>query len=325
MNDNKIMLALSAGDPNGIGPEVMLKALATLNLKEVDVVVLGHKAILEAHAQHFSLPMPAKVYNLPSVVPFIEWGKISKSAGELSMKAVEMAVDWCISGRADAMVTAPISKEAIGLAGYTIPGHTEFIADRIGAKDLTMMLVCDELRIGLVTTHIPIAEVAKQVQPKAILDKVRIIHHSLINDFGISSPRIAVLGLNPHAGDGGMIGQEEETIIRPALLEARRQGFNVSDPYAADGFFATRRWKDYDAVLAMYHDQGLIPFKTIAFERGVNFTAGLPLIRTSPDHGTAFNIAGHGIASPESMKDAIILAINLVKKRRVFASKNYNI
>lgn len=309
------------GDPNGIGLEVLLKALSELNLKPpIEVVVIGNAEMVKAHAVHFSLPVSFKIHDIPSENPVLDWGMTNAVAGTLSMKAVETAIDWCIAGKADAMVTAPISKEAIGLAGYAIPGHTEFIAARIGVKDLTMMLVCDDLRVGLVTTHLPVSKVTENIHEEALLDKIRIIHHSLMNDFGILSPKIAVLGLNPHAGDGGMIGLEEIDIIRPALAIAREKGFFVSEPYPSDGFFATRRWKQYDAVLAMYHDQGLIPFKTIAFERGVNFTAGLPIIRTSPDHGTAFGIAGKGIANPESMKDAILLALDLVRKRKKYNS-----
>lgn len=305
------------GDPNGIGLEVLLKALSELNLQpSIEVVVIGNAEMIKAHAIHFSLPISFIIHDIPSENIALDWGKTSALAGTLSMKAVETAIDWCVAGKVDAMVTTPISKEAIGLAGYTIPGHTEFIAARIGAKDLTMMLVCDDLRVGLVTTHVPVAKIAENIHQESLLDKIRILHYSLMKDFGILSPQIAVLGLNPHAGDGGMIGREEVEIIRPALALAREKGYIVSEPYPSDGFFATRQWKHYDAVLAMYHDQGLIPFKTIAFERGVNFTAGLPIIRTSPDHGTAFGIAGKGIANPASMKDAILLALDLVRKRR---------
>jgi len=212
-------------------------------------------------------------------------------------------------------VTAPLSKDAISRAGYRFPGHTEFIAERTGAESYAMMMVAGDLRVGLVTAHVPIAEVPSRITEAAILDKLRVIQRTLRQDFSIAEPTIAVLGLNPHAGDGGVIGKEEKEIITPALKTAQQGGMHVVGPLPADGFFATDLDSGYDAVLAMYHDQGLVPFKALAFDRGVNFTAGLPIVRTSPDHGTAYNIAGQGVADVGSMRSAIELAVEVASRR----------
>jgi 4-hydroxythreonine-4-phosphate dehydrogenase len=220
-----------------------------------------------------------------------------------------------MNGAADAMVTAPISKEAIHLAGFSAPGHTEYIAGLTGTPSYTMMMVSDNLRIGLVTTHMPVKEVPGSVTIEAILDKIQVLSASLKSDFGVARPRIAVLGLNPHAGEAGVLGREENETIVPAIEKANADGFLVSGPHAADGFFGTRSYLSSDAVLAMYHDQGLVPFKTLTFNTGVNYTAGLPIIRTSPDHGTAFDIAGKGKALPDSLRTALYIATDISRRR----------
>lgn len=245
----------------------------------------------------------------------VVFGEISPDAGRLAMRSVERAVDLCLEGQVDGMVTAPISKEAISRAGFEDPGHTEFIAKRTRSSEYMMMMVSDNLRVGLVTGHIPIWDVPKGVTCDAILHKLRVINASLLRDFGIQRPKIAVLGLNPHAGEGGTLGREELESIVPAVTTACDEGSLVFGPFPADGFFAIGGYRLYDAVLAMYHDQGLVPFKTLAFESGVNYTAGLPIVRTSPDHGTAFNIAGEGKASPGSMRSAIYLAVDIARRR----------
>ncbi|HET6567413.1 MAG TPA: 4-hydroxythreonine-4-phosphate dehydrogenase PdxA [Rhodothermales bacterium] len=326
-------IAITLGDPNGIGPEVVLKCLTDSRLlKFVQPVVVGSAHVLRVHAKELNfhdlrLHVVREVSDqvtdgeiavldvLPSEKPPVALGKITEEGGRLAMMAVECAVDLCQEGQADAMVTAPISKEAISLAGYKDPGHTEFIARRTGADAFTMMMVADDLRIGLVTGHIPIWDVPRAVTEEAILSKIRIIDASLMTDFGIAKPRIAVLGLNPHAGDGGILGREEIEIIGPSIRRACEEGHLVFGPYPADGFFAIGGHRVYDAVLAMYHDQGLIPFKTLAFDSGVNFTAGLPIVRTSPDHGTAYDIAGQGRASPSSLRSAVYLAVDIARRR----------
>jgi 4-hydroxythreonine-4-phosphate dehydrogenase len=326
-------IAVTLGDPNGVGPEVVLKCLADSRLaKFMDPIVVGSAHVLNVHAQKLGytdvriqsvqqVPEEAR----PGIItvldvtggqkPEVRFSEVSLEGGALSMKAVERATDLCLEGYADAIVTAPISKEAVSLAGYKTPGHTEFIARRAGCDAFTMMMVSDELRVGLVTAHIPIWDVPKAVTKDAILEKIRIISRSLTDDFGIPRPKIAVLGLNPHAGDGGVLGREEVESIIPSVRAACDEGHLVFGPFPADGFFAIGAYRLYDAVLAMYHDQGLVPFKTLAFESGVNFTAGLPLVRTSPDHGTAFNIAGEGKASPGSMRSAIYLALDIARRR----------
>ena len=326
-------IALTLGDPNGVGPEVVLKCLADSRLtKFMEPVIVGSAHVLSVHASklgyrdlrlHVVQQVPDRLQEGGLTVldvakgekPQVTFGAMTKEAGALAMKAVEVATDLCLQGHAEAMVTAPISKEAIALAGYEFPGHTEFIARRAGSKTHTMMFVADELRLGLVTAHIPIWDVPKRVTREAILEKIGVIAASLVQDFGINRPKIAVLGLNPHAGDGGVLGREEAETILPAIEQACEAGNLIFGPFPADSFFGIGAYRLYDAVVAMYHDQGLIPFKTLAFESGVNYTAGLSVVRTSPDHGTAFNIAGQGKASPGSMRSAVYLALDIVRRR----------
>ncbi len=330
----KPRIAISLGDPNGIGPEVTLKSLQDSRLlKYVDPVIIGDAKVLHSHMEKLQLrdlnlrvvqeladtAPDEQVVTVLDIAngtsPDVTFGEITEAAGALSMKAVEEAVDLCMEKRVDAMVTAPISKEAISMAGYQNKGHSGFIARRTKSKSHTMMMVSEELRVGLVTEHVPIWDVPKKITKDAILERVNILSNSLINDFAVDRPRIAILGLNPHAGDGGLLGREEQDTIMPAIETSCEQGHLVFGPFPADGFFAVGGFRNYDAILAMYHDQGLIPFKTIAFGHGVNYTAGLPIVRTSPDHGTAFNIAGQGKASPASMRSAIYLALDIVRQR----------
>lgn len=231
------------------------------------------------------------------------------------MTCIRTAVDLCLDKKVSAMVTGPISKEAVNLGGYSIPGHTEYLAERDGGPEVAMMLVSGNLRAVPLTTHIPVKDVSAAITQERIIGKAHIILKSLQNDFGIAEPRLAVLGLNPHAGDGGVIGREEIEVIAPAIQQLQGQGHRCEGPFPADGFFASRTWQQFDAVLAMYHDQGLVAFKTIAFNAGVNFTAGLSFIRTSPDHGTAFGIAGQNKANPGSLAEAITLAKQLAAAR----------
>ncbi|MEM6645502.1 MAG: 4-hydroxythreonine-4-phosphate dehydrogenase PdxA [Bacteroidota bacterium] len=331
-------IGITLGDPNGIGPEVVLKALADPRLRKfVEPVLIGPIKLWAHHATQLGL-VDVSFYLAktgepdgggaryavlePDVdpAPVVELGRITEHGGRYAMRAVECAVDGCLDGTLDAMVTAPISKEAIGKAGYAYPGHTEFIAERTQSGGHTMMMVAQGLRVGLVTGHIPIWDVPKHITEAAIREKIAIIHASLITDFGIATPRIAVLGLNPHAGDGGVLGYEEIDIIGPTVQALRDEGKLVFGPFPADGFFGTRSDRQYDAVLAMYHDQGLIPFKALTFNSGVNFTAGLPIIRTSPDHGTAYSLAGLGKALPDSMRHALYAAIDISRRRAAVAA-----
>ncbi|MCH8557309.1 MAG: 4-hydroxythreonine-4-phosphate dehydrogenase PdxA [Balneolia bacterium] len=323
----KPFLVITPGDINGIGPEAVLKALQSIPRPAQPVLLLGTLSAWQFYGElipNFSLTLKEVestaevtedgIYVLnpvPETDIKPEPGKLTKEAGLVSMLSIAKAVDLCLSGEAVAMVTAPISKEAVNLAGYHIPGHTEYLAERDEAEDVAMMLVNKSLRVVPLTTHIPVSEVSKAITERSIITKARIIKNSLLYDFGIASPKIAILGLNPHAGDGGVIGREEIEVISPAIQSLKQEEINCDGPFPADGFFATGSWRNYDAILSMYHDQGLIPFKTLSFNQGVNFTAGLSFIRTSPDHGTAFSIAGKNAAEHGSTTEAITLALSL--------------
>ncbi|WP_103664789.1 4-hydroxythreonine-4-phosphate dehydrogenase PdxA [Gracilimonas amylolytica] len=326
----KPKIAISIGDFNGIGPEVVLKSVSSALHTSTPVIIAPVGVIeyykellnqdinfnvlnedLDIHTDEINV-YPIQTNNL-SITP----GTLSKESGKVAMQAIETGIQFCLEHKTDALVTAPISKESVNLAGYDIPGHTEFLASSTDTESVLMMLVSGSLRVALVTTHIPIKDVAKSIDPELIKDKVDLLAKSLIKDFGIREPRIAVFGLNPHAGDGGVIGREELDMIIPTLKEINDsyESVQVNGPYPADGFFGQKMYENYDGILAMYHDQGLAPFKLLSFGKGVNFTAGLPIIRTSPDHGTAFNIAGKGVANPSSFKEAYDLAVELSNKK----------
>jgi 4-hydroxythreonine-4-phosphate dehydrogenase len=246
----------------------------------------------------------------------VTFGIPTKNSGRNAGVAIERAVELCMQQKVQAMVTAPSSKEALNLAGFNFPGQTEMIALLSHSQRVAMMLVAGSMRVGLVTIHTGIKNVAAQITKEKILDKLTIVHESLKNDFGIKKPRIAVLALNPHAGEKGIIGTEEDDFIVPALAEAKTAGIIAEGPFPADGFFGTPAFRKYDGILAMYHDQGLIPLKMLAFDKGVNFSAGLKIIRTSPDHGTAYDLAGKNKASISSMLEAIKLAVTISRNRK---------
>lgn len=312
-------VAISLGDPNGIGPEIVLKALADPDLhSRVRPILVGPREALEAFPDLYNAAERAAggalaVVHVASFRP--THGQLSAESGNVSMMAVESAVDLCLSGQADAMVTAPISKEAIHMAGWKVPGHTEFIAQKCSAASYCMMMVSGTFRVALVTAHVPLRDVATSVTPAAIIDKLTVTGASLRKDYGIAAPTIALLGLNPHAGDGGVLGDEEHTVLRPALEAAKGLDLALEGPFAADAFFGRKAHLRYDAVLAMYHDQGLIPFKALTFGRGVNVTSGLSIVRTSPDHGTAFDIAGQSVANASSMRAAMDEACTIALNR----------
>ncbi|WP_020403011.1 4-hydroxythreonine-4-phosphate dehydrogenase PdxA [Gracilimonas tropica] len=326
------VIGISVGDFNGIGPEIILKTLSDGDLLTSSTpVIISPKEVLEFYSDQLAQPVELNfTESFEEIVPgsinvFSEFdleteiipGNHTKESGRTAMRSIETGIDLCVRQKAHALVTAPISKEAVNLAGYTIPGHTEFLAAKTGTDEVLMMLVSGNLRVSLVTTHIPIREVAQTISPNLIERKADILSKSLIQDFGIEKPKIAVFGLNPHAGDGGVIGKEEIEFIEPTIkeLQSTHQNTVIHGPFPADGFFGQQLHKKYDGILAMYHDQGLAPFKLLSFGKGVNFTAGLPIIRTSPDHGTAFDIAGKGVANPSSFKEAYMLAVQLAKQR----------
>lgn len=328
----KYKIGISVGDLNGIGFEVIIKSL--LDNRVLDYftpIVYGNTKNASFHRKannitDFSFnvingvdqanPKRPNLINCWQEDVKITLGEQNEIGGKYAFISLERAVDDLLAGKIDALVTAPINKHNIQSESFNFPGHTEYLQSRTNADDVLMFMLCEDLRIGVVTGHIPVKEVATNITEEAILKKLRLMNDSLKKDFWIQKPKIAVLGLNPHAGDNGVIGHEDNDIIVPAIEKAREEGILCMGPYPADGFFAGSTYKKFDGVLAMYHDQGLIPFKHIANRKGVNFTAGLPIVRTSPDHGTGYDIAGKNMASHESFLEAIFAAIHIVRNRR---------
>jgi 4-hydroxythreonine-4-phosphate dehydrogenase len=308
-------IGITVGDINGIGPEVALKAVARGRWpKNTEFVLLGSEAVVRGQAAAMKIPVSRKIVfremkTNPKWVP----GKIGVKASLLAEEAIRHAVKGCLSGELDAMVTAPICKEGFHKAGIDVPGHTEYIAKLTKTRSFAMMLMGGGLRVTLVTRHLPISKVPGALTKNGIREHIELTGQAL-KLFGCKNGRIGVCGLNPHAGDGGVLGTEEKTLINPAARAARKKGFNVSEAIPADTVFYEALRGDYDAVVAMYHDQGLGPLKMIGFDEGVNVTLGLPIIRTSPDHGTAFGIAGKDRASPKSMRNALALALEMAGK-----------
>ncbi len=332
MEERKIRVAITQGDTNGVGYEVILKVFADPAMLELCTpVIYGSPKIAAYHRKALSLETNFSIVSraeeirdgrLNLLTCFddevkVELGQPSAEAGEAALKALDRAMTDYRSGLYDVLVTAPINKSTIHSPGFQFPGHTEYIETSVGeGKKALMILMNENLRVALVTTHLPIKDVAHAITKEAIVEKATIFHQALKRDFRISAPRIAVLSLNPHAGDNGLLGSEEKEIIAPAIEELASKGIQAFGPYPADGFFGSGTYDYFDGVLAMYHDQGLAPFKTIALESGVNYTAGLPIVRTSPDHGTAYDIAGQGKADENSMRQAIYTAIDVWRNRQ---------
>lgn len=328
---NKIKIGISVGDINGIGLEVILKTLDDDRLLDICTpVIYGSSKVISYHKnivnikdfQMNSIRDAAQiqegainVVNCWNENVRITLGKITEDGGKYAYISLDRAMEDLNAGHIDALVTAPINKNAMQMANFPYTGHTEFLTAKTGAGENLMMMVNDGLRVGLVTNHIPISAVASKLSKELIMRKILLMNQSLRMDFGLERPKIAILGLNPHAGDGGSIGMEEQEIIIPAIQEAKAKGIMAIGPYPADGFFGANTYLHFDGILAMYHDQGLVAFKALSFSNGVNFTAGLPIIRTSPDHGTAFNIVGQNIASPDSFLQALFLAVDVIKRR----------
>jgi 4-hydroxythreonine-4-phosphate dehydrogenase len=333
-------LGITIGDINGIGPEIIIKALSLPYITKICTpIVYGSSKVLSYHKnivpdQNFqfvqiSHPGQAQKGKVNLINCWednvnITLGKPTAESGKCAHMALERATDDAIAGSIDGIVTAPINKYAMKLADFPFPGHTEFLADKDKGKESLMTLVSDHLVVAMVTNHLPLKDVASKINKEIILKKLNLFNKTLVENFDKEKPVIAVLGLNPHAGDEGALGSEEETFIRPAIIESKKSGLIVTGPYPADAFFGSDKWKKVDGILAMYHDQGLIPFKTIAFGEGINFTAGLSFIRTSPDHGTAFDIAGQNMADPSSFMHAIYKAIELVRTRQEYHDDRAN-
>jgi 4-hydroxythreonine-4-phosphate dehydrogenase len=340
----KLKVGISIGDVNGIGLEIIIKTLADNRIYDYCTpIVYGHTKVASFYRRtthiedlnftvisNASEALGKKDHKRPSMINCweedvkIEPGVVNPAVGKFALLSLERATTDLINGEIDALVTAPINKDTIQSEQFAFPGHTEYLQARAGAAESLMFLVGDTLRVGVVTGHIPVAQVPASITEEKIVAKLKLMEHSLRNDFWIRKPKIAVLGLNPHAGDNGLIGNEEKDVIAPALEEARNSNILAFGPYPADGFFANGNYLNFDAVLAMYHDQGLIPFKQIAFESGVNFTAGLNFVRTSPDHGTAYDIAGKNKASDVSFREALFTALHIVKRRRETVELNEN-
>lgn len=340
MNIHKPVIGISCGDVNGIGIELIIKTFSDNRILEhcTPVIFASNKLInfyrktLPELNLNYSSTKEFNRINHKQVNLFNCWeeeiqvtpGQLTETGGKYAILSLQTAVAALKQKQIDGLVTAPIHKKNIQSAEFNFTGHTPYLKEMFGVKDVVMMLCAGDFRVALVTEHVPVGEVAKHITKEKILSKLVLINQSLQKDFGIEKPKIAVLGLNPHAGDEGLIGNEEETIIKPAIKEAKNNNMLVVGPYSADAFFARRSFERFDAVLAMYHDQGLIPFKTLATGEGVNFTAGLPAVRTSPDHGVAFDIAGKDKADPSSFMTAIFECIDIINRRNGFLESRKN-
>jgi len=328
-NNNSVIVGISIGDINGIGIEIILKTFEDKRMLELCTPVIfaskkiisKYKSILnfETHIQSVQdiksvIQGKLNLINVWNDEVELSFGKANAEGGKYALISLEAATNELNNGNVDVLVTAPINKNTIQSEDFKFPGHTEYLEQKLGGKAL-MILLHEKLRVALLTGHIPIEEVSKSVTPILINEKIEILHNTLSVDFGITKPKIAVLSINPHAGDNGVIGNEDNEILIPAIEKIQKKGKLVYGPYPADSFFGSGNYLNFDAILAAYHDQGLTPFKTLAFGNGVNFSAGLNKIRTSPDHGTAFDIAGKDMADHNSFKEAVYTAIDIFKKR----------
>lgn len=337
--DNEVLhqlplrIGITHGDVNGIGYEIILKTLSDARILDFFTpVVYGSSKVASYHRKtlnisdfNFNVIKSAELAshgkaNLVNIYPQeirIDLGQCTAVGGQMAFLALETATEDLKKGHIDALVTAPINKQNIQSENFPFPGHTEYLTQKFGASENLMLMVSGNMRIGVITGHVPLSEVSGKITRELILKKARLLHQSLTCDFGIRRPRIALLGLNPHSGDKGVIGKEEQQVIIPAIEQAFDEGILAFGPYPADGFFGSGTYRKFDGILAMYHDQGLIPFKALSFRSGVNFTAGLHYVRTSPAHGTAYDLAGKNAASPEAFREALYLAIDVVKNRKL--------
>lgn len=334
----KIKLGISIGDLNGIGCEVVLKTFEDVRMLDfcTPIIFASNKTISYQKAelgldinyhgiQEASNALEAKinVVNVWKEIPKIEFGQATKESGDFALKSLRAAVQALKEGAIDVLVTAPINKNNIQAEDFKFPGHTDYLAKELEGESLMFMITSD-LKVGLLTDHIAVKEVAQAITPALIKNKIGLIEQSLKIDFGISKPKIAVLGINPHSGDNGVIGNEDDEVLKPVIGEFIDSGQLVYGPYSADSFFGSDNYKNFDAVVAAYHDQGLIPFKTLSFGKGVNYTAGLTKVRTSPDHGTAYEIAGKGKADHSSFKEAVFAAIEIFRNREEYKELTAN-
>ncbi len=340
MESNRIKVGITQGDINGIGYEIIIKTLMDNRILEMCTpIVYGSPKVAAYHRKALNInnfsfnnikspeeanAKRANIINCISDEIRVELGKSTTTAGEASFQSLEKAVADLKDKKIDILITAPINKDNIQSDNFKFPGHTEYLQEQYEVEEVLMFLVSNLMKVGVVAGHVPIKNVSNYITEDNIIQKLKIMNNSLLVDFGIRKPRIAVLGLNPHAGDNGVIGDEEQEIIIPALKKARDEEIIAMGPFSADGFFASGMFKKFDAILAMYHDQGLAPFKALVLDDGVNFTAGLPVVRTSPAHGTAFEIAGKDEANPNSFRNAIYTACDIFKNRKEYAKLSSN-
>ncbi|TND09921.1 MAG: 4-hydroxythreonine-4-phosphate dehydrogenase [Bacteroidetes bacterium] len=333
--EQRIRVGISQGDINGIGLEVIMKTLNEPMFSELCTTVLFssqkttsvHRKALGLEEFNFNIardldnlnPRRPNLINVYEDDAPVEFGKANPAVGKYALLSLEAACAALQQKKIDILVTAPINKHTIQSDEFRFAGHTEYLQEKFGAKNSLMLMVNGDMRVGLLSGHVPLQDVAQQITVEKIIDKVRLLNKALVEDFGIRRPKIAILGLNPHAGDQGTLGQEEQQVILPAIEKLKEENLLAFGPYAADGFFGAGTFRQFDAVLAMYHDQGLAPFKALAFHGGVNYTAGLPVIRTSPDHGTGYDMAGKNQASEESFRNALYLAIDAFRIRNNWA------
>ncbi len=331
-HSEKPTLGITIGDINGIGPELILKTFSDNRILDICTpVIFGNNKLINFYRKNlpdhnFTVNIikdstrlnnkQVNLYNCWEEDITVTPGVLNETGGKYAVISLTTAAEALKGGKIDGLITAPIHKKNIQSEEFSHTGHTPYLKQLFEANDVAMMLVADNMRVALLTEHVAVKDVAQYVTKDNILKKLKIVHESLKKDFGISKPKIAVLGLNPHAGDEGLIGKEEETIIRPAIQEAKKQNMLCFGPYSADAFFARGQYEQFDAVLALYHDQGLIPFKSLAVGEGVNFTAGIKGVRTSPDHGVAFDIAGKGIADESSFRQAVYTCVDILNARR---------
>lgn len=336
----KPIIGITTGDINGIGPEIIIKALSDSRILDLCTpivfssnkvinyyrrIAVDHQLVFNSTKEMDKLnPKQVNVFNCWEEEVSIQPGVLTEAGGKYAVRSLQVATQCLKDGQLDALVTGPIHKSNAQSANFPFSGHTPFLKDKFEAKDVLMLLYHNDLRVALATEHIPIEKVANSITTEVLQSKLTLLRDSLVKDFAIDKPRIAVLGLNPHAGDEGSIGNQEQTIIKPIIEQWQQNGQLVYGPYSADAFFAKGNYKNFDGILAMYHDQGLIPFKTLANGEGVNFTAGLPIIRTSPDHGTAFDIAGKNLADPSSFLEAIFQTIELLRQRESYSEYTAN-
>lgn len=324
-----IIVGISIGDLNGIGGEIVLKTFEDSRMLEFCTpVIFASAKVMNFFKTHFNSEInfnninnvnqivsgKVNVFNAWNEPVTIEFGKEDLKIGEYAIKSLEAATKALKNNDIDVLVTAPINKYNIQSKDFKFPGHTDYLAQQLEGESL-MFMVTDTLRVGLLTDHVPVKDIVQHLSEALIVNKINAVYNSLLKDFNIVRPKIAVLGINPHTGDNGVIGNEDDTILRPTLQKIKEKGKLVYGPYAADSFFGSNNYKNFDAIVATYHDQGLIPFKTLSFGQGVNFTAGLSKVRTSPDHGTAYEIAGKGVADENSFKEAVFTAIHIFKNR----------